>query len=271
VTLEPASAKAHLNLGIALADQSDPAGALQEFSEATRLDTNLFSAHYNLGRLFYETGKYDDADRELESSLRLQPDYPNALYFLALTKKQENQIEESTALLTRVVASQPDNADAQYLLGQNLEHSGDHTGAIEHWKAAILADPNHSQALFNLAKSLGRMHDPAAQQYQDRFDALQKNEQVADRVAALGNSALQAANAQDWPQAVKQMNEAIELCGSCPESAHLHKNLGMFYRRTGNISEAKKELRTALQLAPNDADTLRALSALDSAHDDQAK
>jgi hypothetical protein len=30
-------------------------------------------------------------------------------------------------------------------------------------------------------------------------------------------------------------------------------------------------LRTALQLAPNDADTLRALSALDSAHDDQAK
>ncbi|MFZ0760076.1 MAG: tetratricopeptide repeat protein [Candidatus Sulfotelmatobacter sp.] len=263
VTLEPASAQAHLNLGIALVDQFDRPDGLKEFSEAARLDPKLAAAHYNLGRFFFETGTYKDADRELQLAIHLQPDYGGALYFLALTAKQEDQVDRSTVLLQKVVALQPDNADAQYLLGQNLEHAGDNLAAIQHWKAAVQADPNHSQALYNLAKALGRIHDPTAKQYQDRFDAMQKSQQIADRVSELGNFALEAANAQNWPQAVEQMNEAIQLCGNCPQSAHLHKNLGFFYRRTGNIGEAKKELRAALRLAPNDVDAQSALAMLE--------
>jgi tetratricopeptide (TPR) repeat protein len=271
VALEPASAQAHVNLGIALVDQFDRPAGFKEFSEAARLDPALAAAHYNLGRFFFETGKYEDAGTELETAIRLQPDSASALYFLALTAKQENQPELSTGLLQKVVALQPDNADAQYLLGQNLEHSGDSLAAIQHWKAALQADPNHFQALYNLAKSLNKIHDPDAKQYQDRFDALQKSQQIADRVSELGNFALEAANAQNWPQAMEQMNEAIQLCGGCPQGAHLHKNLGLFYGRTGNIGEAKKELRTALELAPNDADAQNALAMLEHAHEEQVK
>jgi tetratricopeptide (TPR) repeat protein len=271
VALEPVSAEAHLNLGIALVDQFDRSGGFKEFSEAARLDPKLAAAHYNLGRFFFETGTYEDADRELKTAIRLQPNYGSALYFLALTARQENQVERSTVLLQKVIALQPDNADAQYLLGQNLEHSGDSLAAIQHWKAAVRADPNHSQGLYNLAKSLNKIHDPEAKQYQDRFDALQKSQQIADRVSQLGNFALEAANAQNWPQAVEQMNEAIQLCGNCPQSAHLHKNLGFFYGRTGNIGEAKKELRTALELAPNDADAQNALAMLEHAQEEQVK
>jgi tetratricopeptide (TPR) repeat protein len=271
VRLEPASAQAHLNLGIALVDQFDRPAGLSEFSEAARLDPKLAAAHYNLGRFFFETGKYEEADQELETAIRLQADYSGALYFLALTAKQKNQVERSTALLEKVVALEPDNADAQYLLGQNLEHSGNRLEALQHWKAAVRAEPNHFQALFNLAKSLNKTHDPDAQQYQDRFDALQKSQQIADRVSELGNFALEAANAQNWPQALAQMDEAIQLCGNCPQSAHLHKNLGLFYGRTGKIGEAKKELRTALQLAPNDAETQNSLAMLERAHEEQVK
>jgi len=271
VVLEPASAQAHLNLGIALVDQFERPAGFREFSEAARLDPALAAAHYNLGRFFFETGKYEDAGRELEIAIRLQPEYVGALYFLALTAKQENQQERSTELLQRVVTLQPDNADAQYLLGQNLDHSGEKAAAIQHWKAAVLADPNHSQALYNLAKSLNKIHDPDTKQYQDRFDGLQKSQQIADRVSELGNFALEAANAQNWPQALEQMHEAIQLCGNCAQSAHLHKNLGLFYRRTGSIDEAKKELRTALQLAPNDADAENALAALERKREEQVK
>jgi tetratricopeptide (TPR) repeat protein len=271
VILQPASAQAHLNLGIALVDKFDRPGGFEEFSEAARLDPKLAAAHYNLGRFYFETGKYEDADRELETAARLQSDSAATLYFLALTAKQENQPERSNELLERVVALEPDNADAQYLLGQNLEHSGDSWAAIQHWKAALQADPNHSQALYNLARSLDKIHDPDAKRYQDRFEVLQKNQQIADRVSELGNFALEAANAQNWPQALEQMNEAIQLCGACPQSAHLHKNLGLFYGRTGNISEAKKELRTALQLTPEDADAKNALAAIERANGEQVK
>lgn len=271
VALEPESAGAHLNLGIALVDQFDRPGGFKEFSEAAHRDPNLAAAHYNLGRFFFETGKYEDAGRELETAIRLQPDSAGALYFLALTVKQENELERSTELLQKVVTLQPDNADAQYLLGQNLERSGNTAGAIEHWKAAVHADPNHSQALYNLARSLDKMHEPEAKQYQDRFEALQRSQQITDRVSELGNFALEAANAQNWPQAIEQMNEAIRLCGSCSQSAHLHKNLGLFYGRTGNIGEAEKELHTALVLAPDDADAQNALAMLERIQKEQSK
>ena len=271
LALEPNSAQAHLNLGIALVDQFDRPDGFKEFSAAARLDPDLAAAHYNLGRFFFETGKYEDADQELSTAIRLQPDYPDALYFLALAAKQENHVERCTELLKRLVALQPNNADAQYLLGQNLEHSGDSTAAIQHWKAAVRADANHSQALYNLARFLNKIHDPEAKQYQDRFESLQKSQQIVDRVSELGNFALEAANAQNWPQAMEQMNEAIRLCGDCPQSAHLHKNLGLFYGRTGNIGEAKKELYTALQLAPNDSDAQNALVTLERARVEQVK
>jgi len=40
---------------------------------------------------------------------------------------------------------------------------------------------------------------------------------------------------------------------------------------SGNIAEAKKKLRAALQLAPNDADAQNALAMLESAHEQQVK
>jgi tetratricopeptide (TPR) repeat protein len=271
VALAPDSADAHLNLGIALVDQYDRTGGFKEFSEAVRLNPSLAAAHYNLGRFFYENGKYGDAQRELETACHLQPNFASALYFLALTETQNNQRERSTELLRQVVALRPENADAQYLLGQNLERAGKTTEAIEHWKAAVQADPGHSQALYNLARTLNKLHDPEAAQYQARFDALQKSQQITDRVEQLGNFALEAANANNWPQAFEQMTEALQLCGSCPQSAHLHHNLGLFYGKTGKVEEAKKELQTAIALDPNDADAQKALVMLQSVRTAQAQ
>lgn len=271
LALEPDSAEAHLNLGIALVDQYNRPEGLKEFTEAARLNPNFAAAHLNLGRFFFENGNYEDASRELDLAVRLQPNLVGALYFLALTAKQTNQVDRSTEYLQRLVALQPNNADAEYLLGQNLELLGKQSDALEHWKAAVNTDPDHSQALYNLARALNRMHDPQAQQYEERFDALQKRQQITDRVEQLGNFALEAANAQNWPQAVAQMNEAIQLCGNCSQGGHLHRNLGLFYGRTGKIAEAEKELRTALDLQPNDTDAQKALTVLETLQTAEAR
>jgi tetratricopeptide (TPR) repeat protein len=271
VALNPNSADAHLNLGIALVDQYDRPGGLQEFMEATRLNPKSAAAHYDLGRFYFETGKYAEAREQLQQASKLQPNFVNALYFLALTERQNNNLSVSTELFQKVVSLQPDNADAQYLLGQNLERSGKSAEAMEHWKAAVRADPNHSQALYNLGKALSKAHDPDAEQYQARFEKLQREQQVTDRVQQLGNFALEAANAQNWPQAMEQMSQAIELCGKCPQAAHLHRNLGLFYARTGNLEAAEKELRTVLELSPGDSDAEKALIALGNARSAQAR
>jgi hypothetical protein len=58
------------------------------------------------------------------------------------------------------------------------------------------------------------------------------------------------------------MKEAIALCGQCGEIAHLHRNLGLMYCRTGNLKDGERELRAALELNPNDVDAKKAISVL---------
>jgi tetratricopeptide (TPR) repeat protein len=262
VALEPDSADAHLNLGIALVDQYDRTGGFKEFQEAARLAPESPAVHYNLGRFYFETAKYDDARKQLEEAVHLDPNYPPALYFLALAAKQDNDIARSTELFEQLLVLQPENPDAQFLLGQNLEHQGKTAEALAHWKSALQADPNYSQALYNLARALKKANDPEAQKYQDRYDQLQKDQQISDRVQQLGNFALAASNAQNWPQAFAQIQEAIQLCGSCPEAAHLHKNLGWMYFHTGKLEDAEKEMGIALNLNPNDGDVRQALDTI---------
>ena len=265
VALEPGSAEAHLDLGIALVDQYDRTGGFKEFQEAARLDPQSPAVHYNLGRFYFETANYETARTELEEAVRLDPDDASALYFLALEAKQNNDLARSTSLFEKVISLQPENADAQFLLGQNLEHEGKSSEAVAHWKLALQSDPNYSQALYNLARALKQANDPEAQKYQDRYDALQKDQQISDRVQQLGNFALAASNAQNWPQAFAQMEEAIQLCGSCPEAGHLHKNLGWMYFRTGKLADAEKEMRIAVSANPGDGDAKQALAAIEKA------
>ena len=269
IALQPESADAHVNLGIALVDQYDRTGGFKEFQEAARLAPQSPAVHYNLGRFYFETAKYEDARKELEEAVHLDPNYAPALYFLALAAKQDNDLPRSTELFEKLLVLQPENPDAQFLLGQNLEHQGKTAEAIAHWKLALQADPNYSQALYNLARALKKTNDPEAQKYQDRYDQLQKDQQISDRVQQLGNFALAASNAQNWPQAFVQIQEAIQLCGSCPEAEHLHKNLGWMYFRTGKLEEAEKELGIAVGLNPNDADAKQALASIRKAHTGQ--
>jgi tetratricopeptide (TPR) repeat protein len=238
------------------------AGGLAEFSEAIRLDPHSAKAHYNLGRFYFYTAKYNQARQELETASRIQPDYAEALYSLALTERQLSNAARATELLQRVVVLSPDNADAHYLLGQYLSQAGQTEEAITHWKAAVRLDPSQSQSLYNLARILDKRHDPEAQEYMERFRELENRERIFDRVQSLGNFAIESANAQNWPQAVEQMKEAIQLCGQCAQSAHLHRNLGLIYCRTGNTQEGEKELRAALELDPNDEDAKKALALL---------
>ena len=78
----------------------------------------------------------------------------------------------------------------------------------------------------------------------------------------MGSYGLEAANARDWPQAVTDFKEAIELCGQCASSVDLHRNLGLIYILKGEVEEGKKELEVVLRIKPNDTDARKALQSL---------
>ncbi|PYV24731.1 MAG: hypothetical protein DMG27_12140, partial [Acidobacteria bacterium] len=232
--------------------------------QAVRLDPNSPVAHYNKGRALYDLNRRQEARAELATASRLQPDYAPALYLLAHVTKQLGDAQKSTELLERLVKLTPDDADAQSLLGQNLLRLGKTDEAIEHLRLAVQANPKSSEALYSLAQTLAKAGKPEAKEYAARFNDLEQERQLTDRVQQLGNFGLEAANARNWPQAIEDLNEALEICGDCRFSADLHRNLGLIYCRKGEVENGKRELEVALKLRPDDSDARQALDVLAS-------
>ena len=106
-------------------------------------------------------------------------------------------------------------------------HSGDRDGAIAQWRKVLEIKPDHGEALYNLSRQLARTDPQEAQQFQQRFDTLQAQKHIMDRAQTLGNFALSAAAAHDWPQAIAQLKEGLKVCGDCSALALLHKDLGL--------------------------------------------
>jgi hypothetical protein len=69
-------------------------------------------------------------------------------------------------------------------------------------------------------------------------------------VVTLANKAAVAASAHDWPEATRQLKEAITECGDCAVKADLHKKLGLIDCQSGNIENGEKELLVANALKP---------------------
>jgi superkiller protein 3 len=259
----PDSAIAHLNLGMALStDGFDLPGALAQFSEAIRLDSKASSAYFNRGRVLYELNRVEEARAELENACRLQPDYPEALYLLAQVEKKIGNVQRSVELLDHLVTLEPGNSDAQLFLGRNLVILGKMEEAIHHLQIAVGANPNNEDALYTLAQALSRAGKPEAKVFLERFQTLKQQREVNDRIQKLGSYGLEAAGAKDWPQAIKNFEEALELCGLCTSAEDLHRNLGLIYVLRGEVEAGRRELELALKLRPDDADARRALRSL---------
>ena len=265
--LYPASADAHVNLGIALGDNYDLDGALGEFSEAIRCAPSSPIAHYNKGRVLYALGRKSDARQELDTAVHLAPNYTDALFLLGVI---EHSSLYATELFQRVVNLEPGNSQARVYLGRNLLQQGKKDEAITQWKKAAEADPDNLSALSSLARALAQLHSPEAGKYMTQLQALQERQQLTDRVKQLNNFALQAANENNWPQAITQIQEAIELCRECPLLGVLRKNTGLIYARKGDVEAAKQQLQLALKLLPGGpdavlvAETLRRLTSQSS-------
>jgi tetratricopeptide (TPR) repeat protein len=262
LSIEPNSARAHVNLGIALADGFDLQAALDQFSQAVHLSPQSPEALYNKSRVLYDMGQYAEARQAAEKAYHLSSNSPSVLLLLALIERQSLQYSKSADYLLKLVSVDPNNSVAQYMLGQDLLKSGNVAEGIRHWKIAVKANPDNSEALYNLARTLRKMGDPQGKAYLERFKRIQKTRQLSDRVQTLNNFALQAANAHDWPLAFAQLKDALRTCGSCRQLPILHKNLGLLYARTGNVKDSVKELRLALRLDPKSEDARKALDIL---------
>ena len=101
-----------------------------------------------------------------------------------------------------------------------------------------------------------------SEQFMVRYTAIQKERQILDHANTLANNGVVAASAHDWPEAIRQLEEAIVECGDCTAKADLHKQLGLIDCKAGDLENGEKELLPASVLKPSDLEVQRALQLI---------
>jgi tetratricopeptide (TPR) repeat protein len=262
IRLTPASAQAHFDLAIALADSGDLDRALAETATAISIAPGLAIAHLNRARILSDMEQDREADNEFTSAVGLAPGNPDCYFFWSFAERAQGNFAKEAELLQKVVKLEPGNVKAHLRLANNLLDQNRTAEAIAELRIALAIDPNSAQANYNLSRVLHSTDPEESKRLRAHFDRLKAQNSVVDQAKALGNQAFHAFTMQDWRESVRLYSDALEICGDCEIEGTLHRDLGLTLCRDNQIERGAEELRKALALNPEDRDAAQGLEAI---------
>jgi Tfp pilus assembly protein PilF len=157
VRAEPEQPAALNTLGAALVSDGKLDDAVEQFRHALRVEPGYTKARYNLANALAAQAKFEEAAASFRQVLSADPEDAAArehlievLIQLGDSAVSEGRLDAALRSYRELVALQPANADLQNNLGTLLIRSGDVASAIQHFEAAVKADPTHQAARRNL-------------------------------------------------------------------------------------------------------------------------
>ena len=141
IKLDPNNAYAYFNRGVAKAKLKGYPEAIKDYTEAIRLDPNSAEAYYNRGGVKSDLGDYQEARKDYDKAIEIDPKnapaYNNRGIAKALLKDYQGAIQD----LTEAIRLHPKSAQAYYNRGNAKALLEDYQGAIKDFTKAIRLHP----------------------------------------------------------------------------------------------------------------------------------
>jgi len=256
--------KALLDLGKALDDTGDHAGALKAYGEFVAKQRNkpdnrrnLAIAHVNMGAAFARQKRHDEAKKEFQDALNYAPGDVLILANLAFETAEAGDLDGGIAQLQAIVEKNvnPDSVPFAYLqLGSLLQEKGDWQGAAEQFRKATELRPNYEDAHRSLAAALAHegLIAYALSEYAEvaKLSPVEPDHRYSVVLANqwLGNALRDQGK---YPGAGDAYREAILLKH---DYRLAHSELGLVLERQGHLEEAIQQYRSATMLEPSELD-----------------
>jgi protein O-mannosyl-transferase len=154
------------DLGLALAQDGDTAGAIRLYRRALAIPPDWPEALVNLGAVLVASGQFKDAVPPLRNALRLDPRSAQTHAVLGAALAALGSFGESRQHLEIALRGQPYDVKSQSNLCYALQRSGRLEEAIAHCNIALRLDPGYEDAHLNLGNTLaaqGRKAEAAAE------------------------------------------------------------------------------------------------------------
>ena len=296
ITIDPQFALAHAGLGeahrrksVIANDAAQMTRAIEEVSEALRLDpdqtevrlslANVYrstgrngaaveelrkalsrqplndDAHRRLGDLLASEGRPDEALAELQYAVTLRPLYWRNQQSLGQFYLRQGKTGEAIATLTRLTQLKPDDASPYQQLGAAYQIFGDKVHARQNYERAIGLNPTPGSYT-----NLGTIDYS-----EGRFEEAARSYETAVRLAP--NRALYRRNLGDaymklqrYADAKAAYEKAVQLAEAAlavnPSDATTMSQLGVYEAKVGKRREADRHTSAAIGINPTNADVL---------------
>ncbi|MDJ0521012.1 MAG: tetratricopeptide repeat protein [Planctomycetota bacterium] len=216
-SIEVPAASHYLDLenGIEKLEAGDYDAALGFFQRALEKDPEFSRAHVNLGMILAERGKVDEAIRHYRRALAVNPRLPMAHVNLGFALSLKGKQDEAIARYREALRIDPDHVLAHNNLGYALLQEKDFKAALGHLERAVELDPQHRRARHNLALALTRTGSTAEAERQ----LLEIVKQAPDDIAAHAQLSRILLAHGNRAGSVKHLQRVVELNAKDHEAA----------------------------------------------------
>ena len=159
IRLNPKYSDAYLRRAIVRYEQGDKQGAITDYNEAIRLNPNTAIAYYNRGVALYNLRKYQEAIADFTQYINFDPNDISAYYARGASFRQLRDGRGTLADFDQIVRLAPNNPKAYFNRALARIILSDREGAIADFTEAIRLDPRYTDAYINRAIVRRRLGD----------------------------------------------------------------------------------------------------------------
>ena len=190
-----------------------PADALRHFAAATRIEPTSAAAWFNEGVALEALGNRDAARTRYAEAIKLDPGYSAALNNLGSVLMREGRIDDARPEFERAVRADPRNAEARANLALALIGNGQPDAAIGHVDEALRLQPERASRLVQFVWLLSAAADPAKRRAPEGARIAEAIVAATGRndARALDALGIAYASAGRFADAIAAANEALAL------------------------------------------------------------
>jgi len=293
--LDPKSSPAHFAMATVRLLQKDPPRAEQEFKAAADLAPSRSVVLLRYAEFKRQIGEHDKARAILTEVTRQTPDYFPAWCLLSQIALGEKKYDESLKLLENVFSRDPENLDARLLQADAWLTKGETQKAVQEVEHLDQVYPNVPLIKYQLARAYFQSNNPS-QAIAAAKQAVVAKPDYAEAILLLGELNLRTGDAQSVAAAMEDLLKSrpnlaqaqVLLAGAyqslgrldvsiaiirdqikaTPQSAETYFRLGLILRQQHKADEARQAFEKALELSPDNLQSIDQLVELDIAKTD---
>ncbi|MFC1713796.1 tetratricopeptide repeat protein [Candidatus Poribacteria bacterium] len=261
---EPDSKEAYNNIGAVYFRMGDYQAAVDAFRNALKIDPadvgfkeNLAIAHHKQGIDLIEKGDIAEAITTLKSGLKVAPDNVSIHLSMAQAYQRLGKWDETTKYINKALELEPDSDAALNMMAALNIHRGNEYLQAERYDQALeyygyIPDDRMPPALHNnigYIYIMGKRHLEAIEEFDKVLAAEPQNKIAHQNLLTVEGRLGRTLSGSPGSQQIRDTLARARL------------SLAMSHAGRGSIAEAKKVLKSALDVNPQDRDLRRLLAA----------